>query len=225
MFTVPCAVAAVSAAVAALLAKCLFLMIMKCNKIPNSNCTFAASNFLTKCKKIMQCGRYKAQKEEKRRKKWHPKTNKKQSKCKKKMFTLFFFFFHSAIFNAKVITLWGNSWFLHTENEEEEEKNYAVSFYCSRTVTSVNVLWNENNIVVSKRSEYIHTCMYMYVCVFMLCMCVWVFPCACMYVRTMTVISMMLFLWPYSFILQHLHMFRGCKPSVRFTLYCSNFWQ
>lgn len=48
--------------------------------------------------------------------------NKAIEEKEKKHFTLVLFFFHSAVFNAKVITLWGNSWFLHTAKRSKKKK-------------------------------------------------------------------------------------------------------
>lgn len=86
----------------------------------------------------MQCGRYKEKKRKRETKKKTPENRNKAMVERKVFYSLVLFFFHSVIFNAKVITLWGNSWFLHIQKEEEEEeKKFMLSHFTAHVPSPV----------------------------------------------------------------------------------------
>lgn len=135
---------ATAAAVVVAATKRLHLMIMKCNKIPIRIVRLLLPIFSRNVKNHAMRSLQRTERNERKNLQKQKQSNRRR---RKKHFTLFLFFFHSAVFNAKVITLWGNSWFF-TYSKRRRRKIYAVSFYCSRTVTNVNVLCIQAHIVV-----------------------------------------------------------------------------
>lgn len=162
---------------AAAAVKRLHLMIMKCNKIPIRIVRLLLPIFSRKVKNHAMRSLQRNKKNRIEEKKKNLQKPKQSNGRRKKHFHSIFVFLSFCCFQCQSHNTLGKfmlfTYSKTTTRRERRRKIYAVSFYCSRTVTSVNLLCIQAHIVVCicMRSliEHVYLCISVFV---RACMCV-----------------------------------------------------